>query len=81
MGANRNNSNVDYFSLTDYTPMEKVQINFIKYKLGSKKTATNVAVRAELGLLPIKSFIRQQTITYLSRLNNENLNPLLKESI
>ena len=81
MRPNRNNSKVDYLSFTDKTPMEKVQLNFIKYTIGSKKTATNVEVRAELGLLPTESFIKQQTITCLSRLNNENLNIFEESSI
>jgi hypothetical protein len=37
-------------------------------------------LRAELGRLPLEFFIKTQTSLYLLRLNNENINPLLKEA-
>ena len=39
-----------------------------------KKTSPNLAVRA------LKSSIKTQTSLYLLRLNNDNINPLLKEA-
>ena len=45
-----------------------------------KKSSNNLAVRAELCRLPLESFIKTQTSLYLLRLNNDNINPLLKES-
>jgi len=48
--------------------------------VGVKKSSTNLAVRAELGRLPLESFIKTQTSLYLLRLNNDNINPLLKEA-
>jgi hypothetical protein len=45
-----------------------------------KKSSTNLAVRVELGRLPLESFIKTQTSLYLLRLNNDNISPLLKEA-
>ena len=45
-----------------------------------KKSSTNLAVRAELSRLPLESFIKTQTSLYLLRLNNDNINPPLKEA-
>ena len=45
-----------------------------------KKSSTNLTVRAELGRLPLESFIKTQTSLYLLRLNNDNINLLLKEA-
>jgi hypothetical protein len=45
-----------------------------------KESSTNLAVRAELGRLPLESFIKTQASLYLLRLNNDNINPLLKEA-
>ena len=78
--AKSKNSDMDLFSFIDKTPLEKVQLDFIKYTLGTRKNASNIAVRAELGIIPIESSIKTHTILYLSRLNNEKLNPLLREA-
>ena len=78
--AKKNNTNVDMLSFLDKNPLEKVQLNFIKHTLGTKKTSTNVIVREEMGILPIETYIVSQTLIYFSRLNNENLNPLLHEA-
>jgi hypothetical protein len=40
----------------------------------------NLAVRAELGRLSLESSIKAQTSLYLLRINNDNINPLLKEA-
>jgi hypothetical protein len=45
-----------------------------------KESSTNLAVRGELGRLPLESFIKTQTSLYLLRLRNDNINPLLKEA-
>ena len=51
-----------------------------KSTLGVKKSCTNLAVRVELGRLPLESFIKTQTSLYLLKLNNDNINPPLKEA-
>ena len=60
--------------------IEKVHLDFCKSTLGVKKSSTNLAVRAELGPLTLESFIKTQTSLYPLRLNNDNINPLLKET-
>jgi hypothetical protein len=40
----------------------------------------NLAVRVELGRLSLESSIKTQTSLYLLRINNDNINPLLKEA-
>ena len=48
--------------------------------MGTRKNATNWVVREELGMMPIESYIKTQTVSYLGRLNNDKLNPLLREA-
>jgi hypothetical protein len=50
------------------------------YVLGIRKKASNLAVRLELGRLPVENFIKSQTLLYFTRLYTTKLNPLLKES-
>ena len=80
MRGKKNGNCVDLFSFIDKTPFEKVQLNFCKFLLGIKKSASNIAARAELGCLPIENFIVSQSLLYLARLHTENINPLLKEA-
>jgi aconitase A len=37
--------------------------------------------RSELGRLPIASFIKTQVMMYFVRINTNNINPLIKESL
>ena len=74
------NRNMDHFTFTDRTPFEKVHLIFCKHLLGTKKTSSNLGVRAELGRFLVKIFINSQAILYLARLHTDNLNPLLKEA-
>lgn len=80
MRASKSNSDIDILSFVDKTPTEKIQLNFIKSTLGAKRCSTNLVVREELKILPVESFIKTQTIIYLSRLNNDKINPILKEA-
>ena len=76
----KSNSEIDELNFIDKSAIEKVHLGFCKSTLGVKKSSTNLAVRAELGRLPLESFIKTQTSLYLLRLNNDNINPLLKEA-
>ena len=76
----KNEKNVDPFYFIDKTPFEKVHLNFCKFQLGVKKSASNIGARAELGRLPIEHFVLTQSLIYLARLNTEKINPLLKEA-
>ena len=78
--AQKSHAIFDEYNFTDKTAIEKVHLSFCKNVLGTKKSSTNLGVRSELGRLPVESFIKTQTTLYLFRLNNENLNPLLKEA-
>ena len=71
---------MDHFTFIDRTPFEKVHLTFCKHLLGTKKTSSNIGVRAELGRFPNENFINSQAILYLVRLHTDNLNPLLKEA-
>jgi hypothetical protein len=73
------NGNMDHFTFIDRTPFEKVHLIFCKHLLGTKKTSSNIGVRAELGRFPVENFINSQAILYLARLHTDNLNPLLKD--
>ena len=74
------NGNMDHFTFIDRTPFEKVHLIFCKHLLGTKKTSSNIEVRAERGRFPVENFINSQAILYLARLHTDNLNPLLKEA-
>ena len=78
--AAKNNREVDHISFIDKTSFEKVHLNFCKSILGIKKSSSNVGARTELGRLPIENFIHTQSILYLARLHNDELNPLLNEA-
>ena len=51
------NGNIDHFTFIDRTPFEKVHLIFCKHLLGTKKTSSNIGVRAELGRFPVENFI------------------------
>ena len=74
------NGSMDHFTFIDRTSFEKVHLIFCKHLLGTKKTSSNIGVRAELGRFPDENFINSQAIVYLARLHTDNLNPLLKEA-
>ena len=76
---NDRNNVFDCFTFIDKSPFEKVHLNFCKI-LGTKKTASNIGVRAEFGGLPLEHFIVSQSILYLARLHTDNINPVLKEA-
>jgi len=78
--AEKSNSEIDELNFIDKTAIEKVHLGFCKSILGVKKSSTNLAVWAELSRLPLESIIKTQTSLYLLRLNNDNINPLLKEA-
>ena len=70
---------------SDYSPQLSViscglPLSFCKYVLGIRKKASKLAVRLELGRLPVENFIKSQTLLYFTRLYTTQLNPLLKES-
>jgi hypothetical protein len=67
--AEKSNFEIDELNFIDKTTIEKVHLGFCKSTLGVKKSSTNLAVRAELGRLPLESFIKTQTSFYLLRLN------------
>jgi hypothetical protein len=80
--ASTNDTNVRkyLFNFIDKTPIEHLHLSFCKYVLGIRKKASNLAVRLELGRLPVENFIKSQTLLYFTRLYTTKLNPLLKES-
>jgi hypothetical protein len=78
--ASTNDKEVDLFNFIDKTPIENLHLSFCKYVLGIRKKASNLAVRLELGRLPVENFIKSQTLLYFARLYTTKLNPLLKES-
>lgn len=71
---------LDKFHFIDKTPMEKLHLQYCKYLLGVRKSSSNLAVRADLGRLPLELYIKFYSILYFIRLHSEEINPLLKES-
>ena len=71
---------INQLDFIDKTPIENMHLKFCKSTLGIRKNASNLGARVELGRLPIECFIKTQTLLYLARLYNNNINPLLKEA-
>ena len=77
------NGNMDHFTFIDRTPFEKVHLIFCKHLLGTKRTSSNIGVRAELGRFPVENFINCKQFYILPDyifVHTDNLNPLLKEA-
>jgi hypothetical protein len=67
--------------LQEKSSYEKIHTKYCKTVLGLKKTACNISTLSELGRLPIASFIKTQVMMYFVRINTNNINPLIKESL
>jgi hypothetical protein len=79
--AEKNNKTCDKLSFDYKTSYEKIHTKYCQIILGLKKTASNIASNAELGRFPLSSFIKTQVMVYLSRLNTNNINPLVAEAL
>jgi hypothetical protein len=79
--AEKNNKTCDKLSFDYKTSYEKIHTKYCKIILGLKKTASNIASNAELGRFPLSSFIKAQVMVYFSRLNTNNINPLVAEAL
>ena len=79
--AIRNNTCCDTLGLQEKSSYEKIHAKYCKTVLGLKKTACNILTLSELRRLPIASFIKTQVMMYLVRINTNNINPLIKESL
>ncbi len=64
----------------DKAPFEQINNKFYKYVLGVSSTASNFAVKAELGREPIYVFICSQVIRYWIRILNMNTDKILKRA-
>lgn len=78
--AIRNGNTCDALSLADKSSFEKIHSRYCKTILGVKKTSCNISSKMELGRLPVESFMKIQVLLYFSRLNTEQVNPLVKEA-
>jgi hypothetical protein len=54
---------MDHFTFIDRTPFEKVHLIFCKPLLGTKKTSSNIGVKAELE----QNILSLLTLDYLSK--------------
>lgn len=79
--AEKNNKACDKLSFDYKTSYEKIHTKYCKIILGLKKTASNITSNAELGRFPLSSFIKTQVMVYFSRLNTNNINPLVAEAL
>ena len=66
--SEKNNSEVDIFTFIDRTLPEKLHLSFCKNTLGTKKCSSNLAVRGELGRLPIETFYKLTDSHILSKI-------------
>ena len=78
--ANVTGKDIDLLNFSDKSCYEKLHISFCKYILGTRKTASNLAVRTELGRYPLEMKIKVQSLLLYIRLLNSEINPLLYES-
>ena len=60
--------------------MEATEMHFLKYILNLPPSATNMAVRGELGQLPLHLLWRERILSYWNRLCSEEIPDLLKEA-
>jgi hypothetical protein len=51
------NGSMDHFPFIDRTPFEIGHLIFCKHLLGTKRTSSNIGVRAELGRFPVENII------------------------
>jgi hypothetical protein len=80
--ADKNNQTCDKLSFDYKTSYEKNHTkSSCKIILGLKKTASNIASNSELSRFPLSSFIKTHVIVYFSRLNTNNINPLVAEAL
>ena len=79
--AEKNNQTCDKLSFDYKMSYEIIQTKYCKIILGLKETASNIASNAELGCFPLSSFIKAQVMVYFSRLNMNNINPLVAEAL
>jgi hypothetical protein len=61
--------------------IKKNHTRYCKTILGLKKTSCNISAKSELGRFPITSFIKTQVFMYFVRINSNDINPLIKESL
>ena len=72
---------VDKLSFADRCSYEKIHTRFCKIILGVRKTASNLASKAELGRIPLESFIKTQVNVYYIRINSHDINPLVNDAL
>ena len=68
-------------SFEDKTSYEKIHTRYCKIISGLKKTSCNSSAKYELERFPITSFIKTQVLMYFVRINSNDINPLIKESL
>ena len=78
--ALNSNYGFDIIDSIDTSFLEKVNLKFCKYVLGTGKKAVNIAARAELAQYPIYVFVKLQVLKYMSRMSNSIDNQLLHDS-
>ena len=66
--AEKSNSETDELNFIDKTSTEKCHLGLCKSTQGVKKSSTNLAVRTELGRLPLESLIKTQILYVFSDL-------------
>ena len=66
---------------SDRTPIEKLNIKLCKMLLQVNQSASNLAVRGELGRQPMSSFIHKMMIKYWKRVCTKKENSLVHEAV
>ena len=61
--------------------MKKYTQDSVKLSQDFKKTSCNISAKSELGRFSITSFIKTQVLMYFARINSNNINSLIKESL
>ena len=61
--------------------LEAVELHYLKHILHVPITATNIAVRGELGQLPIHLIWKERILRYWDRLCSNDIPILLKEAV
>ena len=69
----------DNFHKLDRVVLEKMDLRFCKYALGTHRKSSNVATRGELGRFPIAMFIMKQVLKNWLRISRQDIHPLMQD--
>ena len=71
----------EIWDFSEKSDLEVVEMNFLKYVLHLPLNASNIAVRGEVGQLPLHLLWKERVLKYWHRLCSEDISVLLKQAM